>query len=156
MSPTVFTKYTHQKEAIWQQYRSCLAVAEYQILGGRHFLILGPKSKNVVVEEGTVPSEKVPLPMDPLEFVPASLALDRTAITAVSRACTLASRTASREHVVPTEWQVRTVLGDCISKAKVISLRAPPYRQYTLVSDFLDLANLQHTRRSSIGHELDQ
>ena len=70
------------------------------------------------------------------------LDLDRTTITAVLRACTLASRTASREHVVPTEWQVRTVLGDCISKAKVTSLRAPQYRQYTLISDFLDLANL--------------
>ena len=33
MPPTVFTKYTNQKEVIWQQYRLCLAVAEYQILG---------------------------------------------------------------------------------------------------------------------------
>ena len=28
----------------------------------------------------------------------------------------------SRKHVLPTEWQVRTVLGDCISKANVISI----------------------------------
>ena len=49
---------------------------------------------------------------------------------------------ASRERVVPTGWQVRTVLGDCITKTKLISIRAPPYRQYALISDFLDLANL--------------
>ena len=36
----------------------------------------------------------------------------------------------------------RTVLGDCKSKAKVISIQAPQYRQYALISDFLDLANL--------------
>ena len=48
----------------------------------------------------------------------------------------------SRKHVVPTEWQVRTVPGDCKNKAKVISTRAPQYRQYVLMSDFLDLAKL--------------
>ena len=49
---------------------------------------------------------------------------------------------ASHERVVPTEWQVRTVLGDTKSKAKVISIRAPQHRQYALISDFLDLAHL--------------
>ena len=49
---------------------------------------------------------------------------------------------ASRERVFPTEWQVRTVLGDCITKAKVISIQAPQYRQYSLINDFLDHANL--------------
>ena len=48
----------------------------------------------------------------------------------------------SPKHVVPTEWQVRTVRGDCIFKAKVISIQAPQYRQHALISDFLDLANL--------------
>ena len=47
----------------------------------------------------------------------------------------------SRERVVPMEWQVRSVLGDCISMAKVISTQAPQYRQFALISDFLDLAN---------------
>ena len=41
MSPTVTTKNSKQKEVIWQRYRLCLAVAEYQILGGEHFLIFG-------------------------------------------------------------------------------------------------------------------
>ena len=65
----------------------------------------------MAVEEGTIPSEKSTTAngptlrgkkpkwifhnlgnlLKPLEFVPAS-----------------------RERVVPTEWQVRTVLGDCI------------------------------------------
>ena len=50
---------------------------------------------------------------------------------------------ASRERVVPTEWQVRSVLGDCMSRAIVIPTPAPQYRQYSLVSDFLDLARPQ-------------
>ena len=38
MSPTV-TKNSKQKEVTWQQYRLCLAVAEHQILDGKHFFI---------------------------------------------------------------------------------------------------------------------
>ena len=45
--------------------------------------------------------------------------------------------------MVPTEWQVRSVLGDNISKARLISIQAPQYRQSTLISDFLDHANLR-------------
>ena len=52
----------------------------------------------------------------------------------------LESVPASRERVVRTEWQVRTVFGDCISRARVIPVQAPQYRQYALISDFLDLA----------------
>ena len=48
----------------------------------------------------------------------------------------------SRERVVPTEWQVRSFLGDHISKLNLISIRAPQYRQYMLISDFLDLVDL--------------
>ena len=29
-----------KKETIWLQYRLCFAVAEYQILGDQHFIIL--------------------------------------------------------------------------------------------------------------------
>ena len=66
MSPTVFSRYTNQQEVIWQQYRLCLAIAEYQILGGKHFLTLEPESGNIgVFKEGTIPSEEVPLPKDP-------------------------------------------------------------------------------------------
>ena len=49
---------------------------------------------------------------------------------------------ASRERVVPAEWQVRTVLGDCIARAKVTPAPAPQYRQHAQVSDSLDLAHL--------------
>ena len=74
-----------------------MAVAEHQILGGKHFLIFGPESGKIwCVKKRTTCPEKVPLPVGtaagnllrPLELVPAS-----------------------RERVVPTEWQVRTVLG---------------------------------------------
>ena len=48
----------------------------------------------------------------------------------------------SRKHIVPTEWQVRTDLRDCVSKAKVLSIQSPQYRQCALISDFLDLTKL--------------
>ena len=41
MFPTVTTKSSKQEEVVWQQYRLCLAMAEYQILGGKHFLMSG-------------------------------------------------------------------------------------------------------------------
>ena len=62
----------------------------------------------------------------------------------------LESTPASRERMVPTEWQVRAVLGDCISKAKVITVQAPQYRQYALVSDFLDLAHLSFQEEAAL------
>ena len=36
---------------------------------------------------------------------------------------------ASNERVVPTEWQVRTVLGDCTTRARVSPVQAPQYRE---------------------------
>ena len=49
-------------------FRLCLAVAEHQILGGKHFFFGTRIKKDLVVEEGTLPSEKVPLPMDTLSW----------------------------------------------------------------------------------------
>ena len=57
----------------------------------------------------------------------------------------------SRKHVVPTEWQVRTVLGDCISKTRVISIQAPQYRQHALISDFLDFTNLSIKEEAALA-----
>ena len=130
MSLTITTKNSEQEEVIWHPYYFCLAVAEHQFFGGTHFLILEPGSGKIRwLKKGTIPSEKVPLPMNtparqetqvvffhnfgnllrPLELVPASC-----------------------ERVVPTEWQIRTVLGDCISRAKVIPTQAPQFRQYAI------------------------
>ena len=39
MFPTVATKSYKQQEVIWQKYHLCVASAEQQILGGKHFLI---------------------------------------------------------------------------------------------------------------------
>ena len=64
---------------------------------------------------------------------------------------TLALVQDSRKHVVPTEWQVPTVLGDCTAKAKVISIQAPQYRQYASISDFLDLANLSMREEAALA-----
>ena len=57
----------------------------------------------------------------------------------------------SRKHEVPTEWQVRTVLGNCISRARVVSIQAPHYRQHALISDFLDLANLSTREEAALA-----
>ena len=58
---------------------------------------------------------------------------------------------ASRERVVPTEWQVRAVLRDCMSRAKVIPTQAPQYRQHALISDFLDLAHLSIREEAALA-----
>ena len=88
----------------------------------------------MVEKKVTIPSETVSLPMD-------SPAWTETQVDFVHNfgnlLQTLELVPGSRKYVVPTEWQVRTVLGDCISKAKV--------RRF-----------LEHTRRSIVGHELDQ
>ena len=47
MSPTVATKSFKQQEVIWQRYHLCLAAAEHKILGGKHFLILGPETGRI-------------------------------------------------------------------------------------------------------------
>ena len=67
MSETVFTECTNQTQVIWQQYHWCLAKTAYQILGWETI----PHSrthvkKDLEVEEGTIPSEELPLPMDSL------------------------------------------------------------------------------------------
>ena len=42
-----YQKIEAKKEVIWQQYCLCLAMAEYQILGGKHLLTLGPESGKI-------------------------------------------------------------------------------------------------------------
>ena len=56
----------------------------------------------------------------------------------------LGSIPASRKRVVPTEWQVRTILG-------VITVQAPQYRQHALISDSLDLANLSVQEEAALA-----
>ena len=148
MLPTVTPKNSKQKEVIWQQYRLFLAVAEYQVLGGKHVLILGPESGKIwwlkkvqylqkkyhcqwTLQRGKKPKwifHIFGILLCPLELVPAS-----------------------RERVVPTEWQVRTVPGDCIFNAKVISIQAPQYRQCSLISDFQDLACLSIREEAALA-----
>ena len=91
-----------------------------------------------MVEKGTIPSEEVPLPMDPLAWQETQV--DFSYFGNHLHQFELVPN--SRKHGVPTEWQVRTVLGNCVTKARIISIQAPRYRQHALVSDFLDLANL--------------
>ena len=91
-----------------------------------------------MVEKSKIPSE-VPLPMDPSAWQETQIDFPHP----------LELVPASRERVVPTP--VRTVLGDCISKAKVVSIQAPQYRQYALISDFLDLANLSIREEAALA-----
>ena len=94
-----------QKEVVWQQYHLCLAVAEHQILGGKHFLILGPESGKIWWLkkaqyfqkkshcQWTLPRGKKPKWI----FHNLGNLLRRKELVPTSR-----------EQVVPTEWQVRT------------------------------------------------
>ena len=66
MSSTVATKSYKQQEVISQQYHLCLAVSQHQILGGKHFLILGPETGKIWwLKKVQDLQKKVPLPMDP-------------------------------------------------------------------------------------------
>ena len=130
MSPTVFTKYTNQKEVIWQQYSLCLAIAEYQILDGKHFLILGPESGKIWW-------------LKKVQYLQKKYHCQWTSC---------AARNPSGFFIILVTYYNRlslyrlrvngSVLGDCISKSHLISIRAQQYRQYILISDFLDLVNL--------------
>ena len=153
MSPTATTKSFKQKEVVRQQYHLCLAVTEHQILDGKRFLILGPESGKIwwlkkvqylqnkhhcqwTFLRGKTPKwifHNLGNHLRPLESVPAS-----------------------RERVVPTEWQVRTVLGDCNSRARVIPGQAPQYRPKTLISDFLDLAHLSIQEEAAVATETER
>ena len=62
MSPMDISKHTKQNRVKWQQNRLCLAVTDYQILGGKYFLILGAESGKIWwLKKVQKPSEKVPL-----------------------------------------------------------------------------------------------
>ena len=60
---------------------------------------------------------------------------------------------ASRERVVPTQWQVRTVSSWRlqIESKKVIPVQAPQYRQYAVISDFLNLAHLSVREEAALA-----
>ena len=149
MCLTVTTKSFKQKDVVWQQYHLWLAVAEHQILDGKNTsLFLGPGSGKIwllkkvqylqkkyhcqwTLLRGKKPKwifHNLGNLLRPLELVQAS-----------------------RERVVPTEWEVRTVLGDCISRARVIPVQAPQYRQCALISDFLDLARLSTQEEAALA-----
>ena len=93
MSPTVTTKSFKQEEVVWQQYHLFLAVAEHHILGEIWWF----KEVQYLWKKYHC---QWTLLRGVLEFLPVL-----------------------RERVVPTEWQVRTVLGDCISRARVIQCK---------------------------------
>ena len=58
ISPAVATKSHKQQDVILKQHHLRLAVAEHQILGAKHFLLLGQKQEHLVVEESTISPEK--------------------------------------------------------------------------------------------------
>ena len=139
---------TSNKKLFGSNTICCMAVAEHHILGGKHFLILGPESGGIwrlkwvqklqkkyhcqwILLRGKNPKWIFHIFLDlfrPSESIPVSL-----------------------ERVVPTKWQVRAILGDCTSKARVITVPAPQYRQQALISDFLDLANLSVQEEAAVA-----
>ena len=64
---------------------------------------------------------------------------------------------ASRKHMVPTEWQVRDSSWRLyIPRQEVISIRAPQISAICADQWLPGSCKFEHTRGSSIGHELDQ
>ena len=125
MSPTFETKDFKKEEVVWQQYHLCIDVAQHQILGGKILLILRLESGKIWW-------------------------LNKVQYFEKKYHCQWALLRVEKNKwivVVPTKWQIHTVLGDCISRAKVIPAPAPQYRQHAPISDFLDLAHL------SVGHQ---
>ena len=86
-------------------------------------------SKDLVAEKGTIPSEKYLCQWTLLRGKKPKWIFHNFG----NLLHPLAFVPASHEHLVPTKWH---------SRAKVISIRAPQYRQYALISDFLYLAKL--------------
>ena len=79
--------------------------AEHQILGGKHFLIFRTRiTKDLVVGQGAISPGNGPscVTRNPSGFFTVSAIFLRP----------LELIPASRERVIPTEWQVRSVLGD--------------------------------------------
>ena len=102
--------------------------------GGKHLLLLGPESGR------TWWLKKV-------QYIPKST-------TANEPSCV--ERTPSGFFTILAicynHWnQFQHRVGDCISKAKVISIRAPRYRQYALISDLLDLDNLSVRKEAGLA-----
>ena len=102
--------------AKWKQYRLCLAVAEHQIFGGMHFLIVGPESGKIwCLKKVQIPPEKSTTANGPLLLGKKPKWIFQNFGNLLQP---LEFVSASRERVVPKERQVRTVLGDCKSKAE--------------------------------------
>ena len=129
-----------QQEVTWQHYHLCLAVAEHQILGGKHH-ILGPETGKIWW-------------LKKVQNLQKKYHCHWTFLRGIkprwdfSQSCQhVYCQNQSQSRV--SECQVRTILGDSVSKARVITVQAPQYRQHALTSDFLDPAKKkQHWPRT--------
>ena len=119
LCPTVTTKNSKQKEVIWEQYRLCLAVAEYQICCVGLSCVEGRPSGSFIIWA--------------VYFTHLDLHQSHASI------------------LYQQNLQIRTVLGDCISRTRILSIQAPQYRQHALISDFLDLALLSLQKEAALA-----
>ena len=124
-----------------------LVQTENPILGGEHFHV----RKNLVVEGGTIPSEEVSLPMD--SFARKATQVDFHNLDDLLQPLEVVP--ISRERVVPTEWQVLSVLGDCIWKAKSDFDSSATVSAICADQRRPGSCKIEYKRRSNIGHELD-
>ena len=146
-SPTVTTKDTKQKEVIWQQYHLCLGVAQHQILGGKHFLIFGAESgkiwwlKKVQYLKKKYHCKWTLLRGETFKWI----------FFIILATC---SNHLSSCQPLVSMWFQRNGKSDQfleIEYPKVISTRAPQYRQHALISDFLDLAKLSIQEEAALA-----
>ena len=67
------------------------------------------------------------------------------------RVFAIESMPVSRERMVPAKWQVRKILANCTSKAKVITIQAPQNRQHAFFGDFLYCAKLSVQEEAALA-----
>ena len=123
-------------EIVWQQYHFCIDVVEHQILGGKPHHFGTRIRKDLVVEKSAISRETVSLPMDPPSWRETQVDFSISAIVLRLLEFILASR----EQVAPTDWQVRTLLADCRSRAKMNPTPLSRHRQHALIIVFLELS----------------
>ena len=136
------------EEVVWQQYHLCLVVAEHQILGGQHFLILGPESgkiwrlKKVQLLQKKYHCQWTLLRgMNPEWFFHNLGNMLRPLKFGTSLAWASGSRGMASPH---SPWSLHI-------KSKSDPVREPQYRQCALLSDFLDLAHLSFREEAALA-----
>ena len=128
------------KEVVRKQYHLCMDVVRTSNSWRKTLPYFGRNRKNLVVEKRCkISRKKVPLPMDPPAWRETQVDCSQSRQSFASTGVTTSLEWG---EWFPQSGKYAQFLEDCTSRAKVIRAQAPQHRQYALISDFLDRANL--------------